>query len=433
MFDWLNLESTISDVAEKAVEAWMKKNPNQLAYAFAFHEYYRELDGIITIPQLGINSIQKNSFKEGEEDEGWKWNSADWHWLNILPSRSPLRKFEATLTSEACCSSQTHWLKCEKRFYSILVRVAKSLYRKFAKHAQTTDDFVVFIDDEGDIDVIRRTVPAKLFEKHFAKFKKPSIDVKDIAPKELLKKYLDEIYIYGSQILAFGQAAIDPLIKKLEDPENGHFAPDLLADINHPTKAVIRALRKHTSVHSGLAYSCSRALFLLGDVEFLFTLVGDENTRLHAVMGIVTGLKARASEHKPPIPLDYRHVERLLAMDSVKIKNLVNKELAPGASSIEIAESDLDELLRGLSSPHTVIRQHAVCVSGRRALGTKVGKILLPVLADMLDDQVANVRRLALLSLTYWKVAAKPYHLRMKLLQKDSDADVREFAYYVFR
>jgi hypothetical protein len=60
----------------------------------------------------------------------------------------------------------------------------------------------------------------------------------------LLKKYLDEIYIYGSEILAFGQAAIDPLIKKLNDPENGHLAPGLLANINHPTRAVISALRK---------------------------------------------------------------------------------------------------------------------------------------------------------------------------------------------
>lgn len=430
---WRELESTIAVVAEEAVVAWMKKNPKQRAYAFAFHECYRELDGVITIPQLGVNSIQKNAFEGGEEDDGWKWNSADWHWLNILPTRSPLRKLEAVLTAEACRSSQKHWLKCEKRFYSILVRVAKLLYHKFSRNSQTTDDFVVYIDDEGDLDIIRLTVPAKLFDRHFAKFKKPLIDVKDIAPKELIKKYIDEIYIYGREIVALGRTAIVPLIKKLEDPENGHFAPDLLADINHPTKALIRALRKYTSVHSGLAESCSRALFLLGDVEYLFTLVGDDNTRLHAVRGIVTGLKARASEYKPPVPLDYRHVERLLAMDSPEIFQQLNQELAPGSSFIEILESDVDELLRGLSSPHTVIRQHAACISDRRSLGAKVGKRLLPVLAEKLRDHNPNVRRLTLIALARWKSAAKDYHQQMKLLQNDNDSLVREFAFYVFR
>ncbi len=434
MFDWQQLESTIADVAENAVVAWMKKNPSQRAYAFAFHECYRELDGVITIPQLGVNSIQKTTVNYDDEDEGWKWNSADWHWLNILPARSSLAKLEAKLTTEACRSTQTHWLKCEKRFHSILVRVAKLLYRKFAEHAQTTDDFFVYIDDEGgDIETIRRTIPAKLFTKHFAKFEKPSLDAHGISPKELLAKYLDEIYTYENEILAFGQEAIDPLIQKLDDPTDGWAAAGLLADLNQPTKAVISALRKHTSAHTGMAEFCSMALFSLGDVEFLFSLVGNEKTRCHAIMGITNGLKVGDSKHKPPIPLDYRHVERLLALNSAKIKKQVSKELAPGSSFIEIAESDLEELLRGLSTPHAVIRQHAACVSDRRALGAKVGKILLPILADKLNDPVANVRRLALLSLSYSKAAAKPYHPQMKRLQKDSDANVREIARYVFQ
>jgi hypothetical protein len=210
------------------------------------------------------------------------------------------------------------------------------------------------------IDIIQRTVPAKLFVKHFAKFKKPSLEVEKSTPEELLDKYLDRIYLYSSEIVDLGKSAIAPLIKKLEDPEQGTAAASLLADINHPTRAVIGGLRKHTLVHSGMAEHCSMALFLLGDVEYLFSLVGHENTRLHAVMGILTGLKSRASEHKPPIPLDYRHIERLIAMNSTAITQQLKQELYPGASFIKISESDVVELLRGLSSPHSVIRQHAV-------------------------------------------------------------------------
>lgn len=355
-------------------------------------------------------------------------------WLNILPARSGLAKWETLLKKEACRSTEAHWYQCEKRFYTILVRVAKGLYRKFAGSDQVTDDFVVYIDDEeGDMELIERTVPAKLFKKHFAQFKQPTIDTKEVSPKDLLKKYIDEIYLYRDQILAFGEAAIEPLIKKLDDPEGGWAAAGVLADLNLPRKAVINALRKQTSTYSATAEHCSRALLLLGDVEFLFSLVENAKTRPHAVVGIVTGLKVSASERKPPLALDYRHVERLLALKSPVIKRQLDKEIVPGSSLIEIVESDVDELLRGLESPHTVIRQHAVSVAGDRSLGKAAGKRLLPIIAESLNDPVANIRRLALLSLSYWKAAANPYHAQMKALQRDEDASVRQYARDVFR
>ena len=181
-----------------------------------------------------------------------------------------------------------------------------------------------------------------------------------------------------------------------------------------------------------MADHSARALFLLGDVEFLFPLVQNARTRSLALTGILTGLKPRASRCLHPIPLDYRPAERLLALKSAAVTRLVNEELRPGSSFIDIKATDVAEALRGLSSPYVVIRQHAVCVLGDRGLGKAAGKVVLPALADRFHDPEPNVRRLTLLALSYWKAAAQPYHAEMRKLQKDKDADIRFWARYVF-
>ncbi len=161
-------------------------------------------------------------------------------------------------------------------------------------------------------------------------------------------------------------------------------------------------------------------------------MLDSEELLNQAVDGILKGLKVGASDRKVPLPLNYSHAERLLAMNSPAIEARVIEELKPGGSFIDPKPSDLDELIRGLNSPHVVIRQHAACVAGDRSLGKAVGKKLLPVLAEKLTDPVPNVRRLALLALSYWKTDAAPYHAEMKKLQKDKDPQVREYAYAVF-
>lgn len=316
----------------------------------------------------------------------------------------------------------------------MLVRVAKHLYRVFADHPQTTDDFVVYIDDQGgDIDLIKRCVPTKWFRKHFEKYAKPSREDQGISAKDRLVRYLEEPWLYEKEILAFGKEAVGPLIKKLDDPKDGGAAAWLLGDLNVSTEPVINALRRFTTSYTGMATFCSRALFVLGDVEFLFSLVDDAKTRRHAVWGILRGLGSQASRHANPVPLDYRHVERLLAKKSTSITRRVNDQLKPGSSFISIRANDVDEALRGLESRHTVIRQHAACVLGERGLGNAVGKRILPILAERLKDPVPNVRRLTLLALSYWKSAAAPYRAQMQQLTKDKDADVRRCARYVLR
>ncbi len=256
----------------------------------------------------------------------------------------------------------------QEAFDKVLLKVTKHLYRQFAKHPQVTDDFVVYIEDgDGGLDLIKRCVPAKLFKKHFEQYGEPKFD--HLAPKARLDSYLEDMFTYEKEIVAMGTEAIGPLIKKLDDPEDGWLAASILADINQPSKEIIAALKKHMRSEDGSAHHCADALHFFGEVEFLFGLVKDKELQECAVGGILAGLKSRASNRQPHLPLNYTYVERLLAMKSPAIEEKVNEELRPGSCFIEIKASDTDEVLRGLSSPHVVIRQHAACVAGERSLG----------------------------------------------------------------
>jgi hypothetical protein len=431
MFDWTTFEAAFVETTEAAIDKWFTKYPKQHPYAIAFHELYYELDGPISIPSLGINSVEKQKHEEGTDEENYKWSPADWHWTSLLPERSPLAKLEKPLIDEACSGSQAHWKKTKKHFDKILLHVTKRLYQKYSKHPQVTDDFVVYIDDdEYGRDLIKRCVPARLYKKHFDGLDKPNLS--KLSPEERLAIYIKDIWSYEKEILAMGVNAIPALIEKLNDPENGWAAAGILADIGQPTEAVISALRKHARTKGGTGELSANALHLLGDVEFLYELLNSEELLNQAVDGILKGLKVGASDRKVPLPLNYSHAERLLAMNSPAIEARVIEALKPGSSFIDPKPSDLDELIRGLNSPHVPIRQHAACVAGDRALGKAVGKKLLPVLAEKLTDSVPNVRRLALLALSYWKSDAAPYHAEMKKLQKDKDPQVREYAYAVF-
>ena len=236
--------------------------------------------------------------------------------------------------------------------------------------------------------------PAKLFKQHFAPFAdSEDRDHQATTQKERMAQYFEDPYTYEEQILALGEDAVRPLIKLLADKQHGWCAASLLGDLGINNKAVLQALRKQTRADDSSAAHSARSLCLLGDVEFLFPLVGEKQSRARAISGILTGLTVRASNCPHPIPLDYRPAERLLAMKSAPITRLVTEELQPGSSFIEIKPTDVDEALRGLDSKHVVIRQHAVCVLGDRALGKAVGKVVLPKLAGRLYDKVPNVRR----------------------------------------
>lgn len=80
------------------------------------------------------------------------------------------------------------------------------------------------------------------------------------------------------------------------------------------------------------------------------------------------------------------------------------EELKPGRGYCDITIDEVDEAIRGLASPHVVIRRHAVCILGERRLGATVARRVLPLLGQTVSqDPDAIVRRLALLSLLWWR------------------------------
>jgi len=92
--DWREFEASIREECQLAISRWMKRNPNRQAYAIAFHECYAEMDGVVTIPKLGINVSDPETLVTNFEETGWEWNSADWPWLDIFPSRTRLNRLE---------------------------------------------------------------------------------------------------------------------------------------------------------------------------------------------------------------------------------------------------------------------------------------------------------------------------------------------------
>jgi hypothetical protein len=160
---------------------------------------------------------------------------------------------------------------------------------------------------------------------------------------------------------------------------------------------------------------------LLGDTDWLFSQTDDELTRENAVVGICAPARgAWASQ-----PLDYRLLEKSCpACDEIAAEQMVGHR--------EIVTNEINEILRGMESRHVMIRRHAVSGADARHLGSAAGKKLLLAIVERFSDEDANVRRVTLLVLSYWKRAGKPYHDEARKLADDPSLDVRGTAVEYF-
>ncbi len=431
--DWQQLEDAYFTAAKREILGVMRGNPDHTFYAAALHDSYRELDGQICLPCVAANSIEKLREQQGGDEATYDYGPPNWDWCGVLPETKRLNKLVDALQEEANRGTQNHWFRTEKRFFSTMVRVAKRLYKELKDRRQTTDDFLVYFDDEeGDIELIRKCVPKALYLKHFGEQDDRQQQRRDslgsLPSAEQIRKYLLDYEEYEAEILKPGGETIDSLIANLKDDEVGWAAANFLGRLADSSDKVIRALRREVRQSSDAAMWSASALGMLGDTKYLLKLTDDEATRYEAVNGLTAPLKAWANESVKPIPLDYRPLEGLLKKECAECTEIAAEELKPGNSFCQIVATDIDEALRGLQSPHLVIRQHAVCILDDRSLGKAAAKKILPALIEMLHDPHPNVRRLAILSISYWKASAKPYLAEIKRMKKDPDAEVRSTA-----
>jgi hypothetical protein len=432
---WKELEEVYTAHALREALRIIRNNPRHTFYAVALQESYRELDGQICLPCLALNSIEAHRKQHGDS-EPYDMGSANWRWRlqQSFLKHPQMRQLQEWLDSEANRNTQAHWFHTEKRFLSTMVRIARHLHASLKKHKHVTRDFCVYFDDEDDDsgDLVRRCLPKSLFLKHFhglVEEAEPARQLKKLSGPSKLERYLADIDEHEDEIAALGEAAIDGLVAKLKDQENGHKAAMLLGRIGIATKPVIRGLRQMLQTSPPGSFSAmwsASALASLGDDEFLFKIAEDDSQCKAAIEGLC--FPYRGLDDWPRPKLDYRNLERILDRGSKAWTRIAAKELEPGSGFVEIEPDEVDEAIRGLQSPHLVIHQHAVCILGERGLGAAAGKRILPALAKCLEDPHPNMRRLAIFSISEWKAAAKPYRPDIKRLLQDKNASVREMA-----
>ncbi len=420
-FDWTSFEDALFRAALNVACSTMDKHPHAF-YAVVFDEFYAETGDVIALPRLALNSEEA---LQGNEDA--RWSSADWKWKLLSIGTKEVNQLHRSLQKEASSlDDDERWDKLHDRFIQAFARVAKSLYRQLKSHPRVHKNFGVFVfPNDNEIAVLRQCTTPAQFKKLFPHLLEKLDHEETLArssPQDQLAAYQADIREYDKEILALGAEAIPFLLNVLNDREQAWAAVDLLGELGIPDERVISKLRKRDQNGDELRCHETMALAMLGDVAFLQQLAGHQKTREVAVRGLCSHYTAWGSQGRRKFRLDYRPMEQVL--DVPECRKLV-KDLYGGP---EISSEDLDEALRGLESSHAVIRGHALCALGNRKLGKTAAEQILPAIALRLRDRNANVRRLAVLNLSYWKKAAKPYLAEVRKLFKDPSELVRSYA-----
>ena len=443
-YNWNLLEELFVDQGYKAIKELLKINADQVLYAVAFYATYREQDGKLQFPMLAVNSTQGyEQNNNAEDDEGFfsiKWNPYDWKWGEIDLSSNELNDLENRLQAEAIKSTPKHWVKVENNFMKCLVRASKRLYMKLKKENQVTKDFVVFFHDEdGGSDLAKKCINQKLFFKLFPELDETAQErnlVAGFPVMEQVEYYIDRLGKHDgidgeeaeSKLIELGELSINSLINKLNDSVISWKVAGILGRISIADTIVLAALRNEVENGKEAALWSAMSLGLLGDIDYLHELNKSDRTRLNGVNGITARYRSWANNCKQIQPLNYTPLKTLLENGCDDCSKIAMSNLEPGNSYCDITINDVDEALGALNSPHQLIRQHAICILGDRSLGKKIALKVLPALAERLSDQNSEIRRLAVLNLSFWKKDAVKYRSNIERLLQDESEKVRTTA-----
>lgn len=136
----------MADGVVGAVQTALAVDPDERFYAAALCCIYRETDGAISLPLLGIDSVSARAERD-EDDDGTPWNPADWEHVtdNWLPEAGG-KRWEHALTAHACRGSRADWNAAYDRYLATLVRAC--LRSRTILRGQQDGFLVVLIDDD---------------------------------------------------------------------------------------------------------------------------------------------------------------------------------------------------------------------------------------------------------------------------------------------
>jgi hypothetical protein len=359
----------------------------------ALDQVYAETDGIITAPSLFLN----DSGEHVNSPADWGHGIHDWapeRWINAL-------------TAEACSGAVSHWEDVFARYQDVLARICVATGARLGIP-------VFYVDHDCYEEMLARCLAPSQLRSLFPDVvarRAERARVSALPPAEQIAHYVSRLNRFDGLINSeeaqdalrgFGSAAIPALLPLLREREHSWLAAKLLADIGVPDDVVISALSAAVAASTpdspGQLWAC-RALAQLGRLDVV--LAGASNLSREAVATAVT-VRYTAFRARPS-PLDYLPLEEFLSVHR-EIAPVVADELKPGTSYCDISPTDVPEALRGAKSPHVLVRKHAVCVLGERRLGDAVGRGVIPELRAIAEtDSDSEVRRLAALSLKWWK------------------------------
>ncbi|RUR67264.1 DUF4303 domain-containing protein [Variovorax guangxiensis] len=449
MSHWKALEPLIVEDATRALRELLNQNPGERLYAVAFSGMYRELDGPIYLPALSANSVS------AREDEGsgdfWsaEWNPADWRWDEIQFSSPAL-----DAAADAACEltrneTREGWLLAERECIDMLVSAARKLRAALGDAPQLTPDFVLFLhDDENGLDLARRCIGDAAFQALFPKeaiAQRERMRVASLPVEERVAWLVGRLGRFDGKpvdaedaeqwLIDIGAPAVPALVEQLARPRGrfGSEAARMLGRIGLATPEVLDTLRKRLLARGDKPTHawCAATLAYLGDSEWLFGRLAEWRGEPERAAVAIRGLCAPYSSFRDPTPaaLDYRQLETLLSGSAAEVA-VVHDKLKPGSSYCTLRAGELDEALRGLASPHALVRRHAASLLDERGLGAEAGERILPALADRLaHDDDADVRWQAVRGLMAWKRAALPWQAQVRHAGlHDADERVREAA-----
>ncbi|MFB6718639.1 DUF4303 domain-containing protein [Kribbella sp. NPDC056345] len=362
--DWATFEHTLSDALEAAIGSVVLARRDSEFYAAALGGIYREQDGVITRPSLGVNSVEELKQHPLEDQPDLRWSLFDWEHLDDdwLPEA---QQWEQALTAEAC---RDNWESTFQGYLMMLVRVCREVRTCLRTSGVVGPDFLVLvIDDEHHELLVRNILTPSEVGRHFPELDVRAAEVARVAAlpeSERAAYYLSRLGSFSGPIGSeaaeealrrLGRAAVPGLVARLGVEDQAWQAAKLLGEIGLADDSVTQALDTALTRLGGADQAwIARALAFLGRLDLVVEKIGrlPDDVIVTAICAPYTSFRDRAIA---PLPLDYGPLEESVE----RWPEAIAEELKPGRGYCEISADEVVEATRGLSSPYDVVRQHA--------------------------------------------------------------------------